>query len=46
VKLMLPPAADEMTVGRRRGKVAILNPVGSVICDAQIVPYLMRQLSV
>jgi hypothetical protein len=42
----LPPAADEMTVGRRWGKVAILNPAGSVICDAQTVPYLTCQMSV
>jgi hypothetical protein len=38
VKLMLPPATDEMTVGRRWGSVAILDPAGLVSCDAQTAP--------
>jgi hypothetical protein len=32
---MLPPADNEMTVGRRRGSVAILDLARSVSCDAQ-----------
>jgi hypothetical protein len=37
-EVKLPPADDEMTVGRRRGSVAILDLARLVSSDAQTPP--------
>jgi hypothetical protein len=37
-KLALPPAIDDMLVGRGWDNVAILDPAGLVSCDAQRTP--------